>query len=89
MHSRKKTLRIFWSILALTLFCFLINFPKQLPLKIHLGPINWEHTFYRPQLNLKLGNNVLKNNFDLKYGLDLAGGSSLIFDIDTSNRNSQ
>ena len=89
MHSRKKTLRIFWSILALTLFCLVINFPKQLPLKIHSGPINWEHTFYRPQLNLKIGNNVIKNNFDLKYGLDLAGGSSLIFDIDTSDRDPQ
>jgi len=89
MHSRKKTLRIFWSILALTLFCLVINFPKQLPLKIHSGPINWEHTFYRPQLNLKIGNNVINNHFDLKYVLDLAGGSSLIFDIETSYRDPQ
>ncbi len=89
MHSRKKTFKIFWSIVALTLFCLIINFPKELPLKINFGPINWEHTLYRPQLNLKIGNNILTNNFDLKYGLDLAGGSSLVFDVDTSGLNSE
>jgi len=66
----------------MVLICILINFPKQLPLKIHLGKINWEHTLYRPELNL--GKFTLNKNVDLKYGLDLAGGSSLLFDIDTS-----
>ena len=80
--SRKKTLRKFWLIMGLTLICFLINFPKQLPLKVHLGKINWEHTLYRPEFNF--GKFTLNKNVDLKYGLDLAGGSSLLFDIDTS-----
>ncbi len=82
MNKRKKTIRIFWIIVTITLFCLLINFPKQLPLKINLGKINWEHTLYRPEF--KLGNFTLNKNIDLKYGLDLAGGSSLLFDIDTS-----
>lgn len=80
--SQKKTVRIFWVIVGITLICFLINFPKRLPLKIHLGGINWEHTLYRPEINI--GKFALNQNIDLKYGLDLAGGSSLLFDVDTS-----
>lgn len=80
--SHKKTLRIFWLILGMVLICILINFPKQLPLKVHLGKLNWEHTLYRPEFNI--GKFTLNKNVNLKYGLDLAGGSSLLFDINTS-----
>jgi len=62
----------------------ILNMPSSLPVKIHFGRINWEHTFYRPELNFKLGSFSFKKNIDLKYGLDLAGGASLIFDIDTT-----
>jgi preprotein translocase subunit SecD len=80
--SRKKTIRMFWLIIGLTLICLLINFPKKLPLKIHIGSFNWEQTLYRPEFNI--GKFTLNKNVDLKYGLDLAGGSSLLFDIDIS-----
>jgi preprotein translocase subunit SecD len=80
----KKTKNIFWTILALAVVCLVINLPPTLPLKVHVGSLNWEHTFYRPDFSFKLGNFQFKKNLDLKYGLDLAGGASLIFDIDTS-----
>lgn len=54
--------------------------PKIIPIKIHQWNINWEHTFYKPEF--KIGN--FTKNLDLKYGLDLAGGSSLTFEVDTS-----
>lgn len=82
--SQKRTMRMFWIIAGITLIGLLINFPKQLPLKIHLGNFNWEHTLYRPSLNFQIGNFSFNKNVDLKYGLDLAGGSSLLFEIDTS-----
>lgn len=85
MNSSKKTLRIFWIIIFITFISLLINFPQKLPIKINLGKINWEHTFYRPELNFKLGNFNFNKNIDLKYGLDLAGGVSLVFSIDTTN----
>lgn len=88
MTKRKKIFRAFWFIVALTLFCGLINFPKELPLKIHFKNINLEHTFYRPDLS-KIGPIPFIKNSDLKYGLDLAGGSSLLFDIDTSTTSSE
>jgi preprotein translocase subunit SecD len=85
MNQRKKTLRSFWMIIAITFVSLIINFPQKLPLKINIGKINWEHTFYRPELKFKLGNFNFNKNIDLKYGLDLAGGVSLIFNVDTSN----
>ncbi len=88
MTKRKKTMRIFWVIVALTLFCGLLNFPQQLPINIHFRNINWEHTLYRPDLS-KIGPVTFIKNTELKYGLDLAGGSSLLFDIDTSGVSSE
>lgn len=71
MINRIKTIRIFWAIIVLTFVCLMINFPKQITIL--------NHTFYRPDFN-----SVFKRNLDLKFGLDLAGGASFTFDIDTS-----
>ena len=38
----------------------------------------------RPDLNIKIGNFTLQRNFDLHLGLDLAGGSRLVFEADMS-----
>lgn len=84
MFNQKKTIKIFWTIIGLAFICLVINIPKVLPVKIHLGSLNWEHTFYRPEINFKIGNTEIKKSIDLKYGLDLAGGASLVFNIDTS-----
>jgi len=89
MSKNKKTIRIFWTIIGITLIALVLNFPKTLPIKIHFANINWEHTLYRPELNFKLGNFTFKKNIDLKYGLDLAGGSSLSFNIDTSKQSKE
>jgi preprotein translocase subunit SecD len=84
MPNFNKTIRIFWTILALTFICLIINFPKQIPVNINLGKISWQHTFYRPDFSFKIGQKEFKKNLDLRFGLDLAGGASLTFDIDTS-----
>lgn len=59
--------------------------PKVLPINIHLGKFNWEHTFYKPELKFNIGSKEFKKDIDLKFGLDLAGGTALIFNVDTSN----
>ncbi|MDD2482921.1 MAG: protein translocase subunit SecD [Candidatus Shapirobacteria bacterium] len=82
MPNKNKTIRIFWTILGLTFVCLIINFPKKIPISINLGKINWQHTFYRPDFSF--GSEKFKKNLDLKFGLDLAGGASLTFDIDTT-----
>jgi preprotein translocase subunit SecD len=67
----------------------IINLPTQLPINIHLGKINWQHTFYRPDFKFKIGNFNFSKDLSLKYGLDLAGGASLTYDIDTTKVNKE
>jgi len=82
--SHSKTIKVFWTIIGLTFLTIIINLPNQLPINIHWGNLNISHTFYRPNLNFKLGSATINKKFDLKYGLDLAGGAALIYDVDTS-----
>lgn len=64
----KKIIFVFF----LTLIAAVIGMPRQ------IGKIK------RPDINFKLGKIEIKRNFDLKLGLDLAGGSHLVFEADTS-----
>ncbi len=52
----------------------------SLPSKINIFGKN----ISRPDLNLKIGNLTFNKNFDMHLGLDLAGGSHLVFDADMS-----
>jgi preprotein translocase subunit SecD len=73
----KKTKNLFITLLALAFVCLVINLPSQINL--------FGKTFYRPNFNFKLGSKEFKPNLDLRYGLDLAGGASLTFKIETDN----
>jgi preprotein translocase subunit SecD len=84
MPNKNKTIKVFWTILCLAFVCLIINLPKQLPVNLNFAKINWQHTFYRPDFGFKIGDNEFKKNLDLKFGLDLAGGASLAFNVDTS-----
>ncbi|MCX6726481.1 MAG: hypothetical protein NTY75_01545 [Candidatus Shapirobacteria bacterium] len=74
--NNRKTLNLFWTILGMAIVAVVINLPPQLTI---LG-----HTFYRPDFSFKLGGTQFKKDLNLKYGLDLAGGVSLAYDVDTS-----
>lgn len=67
--NKKNIFRNFWLILGITFVCIIVNMPQ----KINLYGV----VLYRP-------NFPLRKNLDLHYGLDLAGGASLIFDINTT-----
>jgi len=76
LKNNRRVQTIFWSIIATTFLCVIIN----LPVKFNL----FGRTFYRPDFSLNLGSSKIKPNLDLRYGLDLAGGASLLFEVDTS-----
>jgi preprotein translocase subunit SecD len=76
MVKNKRTQTIFWSIIAGAFLCLIVNLPVKLDL--------FGRTFYRPDFSFTLGTFSFKPNLDLRYGLDLAGGASLTYDIDTS-----
>ena len=63
-------------ILLLTLVASYISLPKRIPVNIHLGPINYERTFEKPTIG---------KDHELVLGLDLAGGSHLVFEVDTTD----
>lgn len=71
-------------ILLLVLIGTYISLPGKLPVRLNFGGVNIDKVLYRPNLDLKIGNLSLKKNFDLVLGLDLAGGSHLVFEVDTS-----
>ena len=80
-RNNSRVLTIFWSIIATTFLCLIINLPPQLNL--------FGRTLYRPDFSLNLGTFKFKPNLDLRFGLDLAGGASLLYDIDTSQIKSE
>ncbi len=63
-------------IFILAAFAGLISLPKNLKI--------FGKDFTRPDLNLKIGKISIARNFDLVLGLDLAGGSHLVFEADVS-----
>lgn len=73
ISSGTKILLIF----LLTLIAGYISLPKASSL---LGK-----NIVRKDLDVNFGRFQLKKNFDLRLGLDLAGGSHLVFEADTSN----
>src|SRR3990172_3333192 len=62
-----------------TTFYFLAFFRRLICQSSLLG-----REFTRPNLDFKAGKFELKKNFDLIYGLDLAGGSHLVFEAESS-----
>jgi len=75
-RNNRRVMTIFWSILAAAFLCFIVNLPPKFDL--------FGRTFYRPNFAFTLGSANFKPNLDLRYGLDLAGGASLTYDIDTT-----
>ncbi|MFA5894670.1 MAG: protein translocase subunit SecD [Candidatus Shapirobacteria bacterium] len=81
-NSRQRN--VFLTILGMTFLCLIINLPASQKVSLHWGKLNFDHTFYRPDFSFKIGSYQFKKNLDLRYGLDLAGGASLLYDIDTT-----
>jgi preprotein translocase subunit SecD len=63
-------------ILFLTLMAAFISLPGEFTL--------FGKKFWRPNLNLGFGRFRIQKNFDLVLGLDLAGGSHLVFEADVA-----
>lgn len=71
LTAGKKLVLIF----LLTVVASFISLPKEIPVNIHWGFVNFEKTFQKP---------AFIKEFDLVLGLDLAGGSHLVFEVDTT-----
>lgn len=76
----KKVLIIFF----VTAIAVHISLPKELPLKFSVGDFKIDTTVYRNDINFSVGSKHYHKSLDLALGLDLAGGSHLVFEADTS-----
>lgn len=72
-------------IVFLTLVAIYISLPKELPVRFSIGSIAVDEKVVRGDLNVNVGKFSLRRNFDLVLGLDLAGGSHLVFEADTTS----
>lgn len=81
----RSPIRTLVVILFFVLVALGIAMPKEVPLSIHQGPINIEKKFVRPDFTIPTKNGGITRSFDLVLGLDLAGGSNLVFEADTSS----
>lgn len=72
------------SIIAIFLVSALIDLPP-IPLKFHWGKINVDQQIGGYRLDFELFGNRIKNNLELKRGLDLQGGVHVVLGADMSN----
>ncbi|MCH7951284.1 protein translocase subunit SecD [Patescibacteria group bacterium] len=77
-----KPRKLFAAILLLTVISAVIDLPREIPLKFSIGPLAMNTTLRRPSLNLKIGPLSLKRDLEVRQGLDLKGGSHLVFEAD-------
>lgn len=78
--SKKRTL----FLIILFLLSLFLSLPREVPVNIQTRLFKINSTYNLPAVNLNLGPISFTRSLDLKLGLDLAGGSKLIFELDLS-----
>ncbi|PIU03951.1 protein translocase subunit SecD [Candidatus Shapirobacteria bacterium CG08_land_8_20_14_0_20_39_18] len=79
MQNRKI---LFWLILFITLISVVIDLPKNLPVKFSVGKIKVDTTISGSNIDFSLGSMQIKRELEIKQGLDLSGGTHLVFQAD-------
>ena len=75
---------IFWLIVLLALVSVFIDLPQRIPLKIDFKGLKIDQTISRPDLELNLGKFQFSRDLEIKQGIDLAGGTHLVFQAEMS-----
>lgn len=79
MASKERTRTLFWLIILIGLLTLVIDLPKNLPLKFSWKNFSLDTQISRPDFDFSFGNFKLRKELELKQGLDLAGGTHLVF----------
>ncbi len=80
----KKILRNFIIIVTISILAAIISMPKTIPLNFSFAGKEISKQIVRPDLVIQKGKLNINKKFDLALGLDLAGGSHLVFEANTS-----
>ncbi|MBM3209482.1 protein translocase subunit SecD [Candidatus Shapirobacteria bacterium] len=76
MKNRKATLTF---IIIVALAAAIVDLPKNFRLNFSFGPLKINQLISGPDINLSLGTLKLRRELDVKQGLDLAGGTHIVF----------
>ncbi len=77
----------YFLLLAVCILLVWIDLPENLTVKIPFGKKSYSYTVNPLNLNVNILGMQIKKKFITKLGLDLKGGSNLVFDADTSKIN--
>lgn len=77
MSRKNKTLLL---VIFLTFFSFVIDLPEKFTLKGKIGNFSFSKEFIRPKINFQIGKTKFENDLKIVQGLDLQGGSHLVFE---------
>ena len=75
---------IFWLIILVGLTSAFVDLPSRFRLKFEVAGLKVDQEINRPALDLKLGKFHLSRDLEVKQGIDLAGGTHLVFQADMS-----
>jgi len=77
--------RLLWFIIILALVSFYVSLPGKIPVKFSFKNFKIDEEIKRPPLDWSLGQFSLKRDLEIKKGIDLAGGTHLVFQADMSD----
>jgi len=79
MKKSRLTLPIF---LIFLFFIILIDLPENMPIRFKIGNFNIDTKINPPKLDITILGKRIQKDFKTRLGLDLKGGSHLVFDAD-------
>lgn len=79
----KKLFTIGIPLILFTLLLW-VNLPVDIPVSFKIGERTISFNITKPVITYTSNNEVVRKDFEMKLGLDLRGGSSLVFEADTS-----
>lgn len=88
-----KPVHTFLLILVIFIISVVIALPKNFKIKYKAGPLNIDKTISSPNINFRIGNIAYNNDLQTKLGLDLKGGTQIVYeaqmqDVPQSDRES-
>lgn len=84
MKHKRKPLRIIFFLIFL-FFIIRIDLPENVPLKFKIGNFKVDTTIHSAQIDFTLLGIRIKKDFKTRLGLDLKGGSHLVYEADTKS----
>lgn len=74
----------FLIVFLIAFFIISIDLPENLPIKFNIGKFKVDYTINPPVLDTTIFGFKIKKDFKTRYGLDLKGGSHLVFETQTA-----